>query len=149
MLRKDNLDALDQAKDPFIVAARIRNETSAMQKKILTRCSKLNNGQSVVIDHEQNRRLIISYSDQRAKKDQYNRKRGLARLRKQVAFRRMTKEQLNNRGYNQFLKLTGEVMVEMDEAKIVKAGGWDNLKDYITNTDLSPSEIIKNYRQLW
>ena len=149
MLSKDNLDTLDQANYPFIVAARIRNETAAMQKTILTRCNGLSNGQSIVIDHEQNRRLIISYSDQRAKKDQYNRKRGLARLRKQVASGRMTKEQLNNRGYNKFLKLTGEVAVEIDEAKIIQAARWDGLKGYITNTDLPPAEIIENYGQLW
>lgn len=149
MLSKDNLDALDQAKYPFIVAARIRNETNAMQETILTQCERLNNGQSVVIDHEQNRRLIVSYSDQRAKKDQYNRKRGVAKLRKQVATGRMTKEQLNNRGYNKFLRLTGEVAVEIDEAKVAQAARWDGLKGYITNTELPPAEIIENYSQLW
>lgn len=149
MLSKDNLDALDKAKYPFIVAARIRNETDALQEKILTRCRGLSNGQSVAIDHAQNRRLIVSYSDQRAKKDQYNRKRGLARLRKQIASGRMTKQQLNNRGYNKFLKLTGEVAIEIDETKIVQAARWDGLKGYITNTDLSPAEIIQNYGQLW
>jgi len=149
MLSKDNLDALDQAKYPFIVAARIRNETDAMQETILTRCRGLSNGQSVVIEHEQNRRLIVSHSDQRAKKDRYNRKRGLARLRKQVGSGRMTKEQLNNRGYNKFLKLTGEVAVEIDEAKVAQAARWDGLKGYITNTDLPPVEIIEHYGQLW
>lgn len=149
MLSKNNLDVLDQAKYPFIVAARIRNETDAMQKTILSRCNGLNNGQSVVIEHKQNRRLIISYSDQRAKKDQHNRTRGLAKLRKQIASGRMTKEQLNNRGYNKFLKLTGKVAIEIDEAKIVQAAHWDGLKGYITNTNLLPNEIIESYGQLW
>jgi hypothetical protein len=149
MLSKDNLDALDRAKFPFIVAARLRNESEAMQKTILSRCQDLGNGQSVSIEHEQNRRLIVSYSDQRAKKDQYNRKRGLRRLRKQIGSGRMTKEQLNNRGYNKFLKLTGEVAVEIDEAKVAQAARWDGLKGYITNTDLPPAEIIENYGHLW
>ena len=61
----------------------------------------------------------------------------------------MTKEQLNNRGYNKFLKLTGEVAVEIDEAKIIQAARWDGLKGYITNTNLPPAEIIENYGQLW
>ena len=149
MLSKDNLDTLHKAKYPFIVAARLRNETKAMQETILTRCRGLSNGQSVVIEHEQDRRLIVSYSDQRAKRDRYNRRRGLARLRKQIGSGRMTKEQLNNRGYNKFLRLTGEVTVEIDEAKIAQAGRWDGLKGYITNTDLPPAEIIENYGQLW
>jgi transposase len=149
MLSKDNLDALDQAKYPFIVAARLRNESETMQARILTPCNGLGNGQSVVIEHEHNRRLIVSYSEKRAKKDRYNRKRGLARLRKQIGSGRMTKEQLNNRGYNKFLTLTGEVAVEIDEAKVTQAARWDGLKGYITNTDLPPAEIIENYGQLW
>lgn len=149
MLSKKNLDDLDQAEYPFIVAARIRNETDVMQKIILNRCGDLSNGQSIVIDHEQNRRLIVSYSIQRAKKDKYNRKRGLARLRKQIASGRMTKEQLNNRGYNKFLRLSGEVAVEIDESKVAQAAQWDGLKGYITNTDLLPEKIIESYGQLW
>jgi len=149
MLSKDNLGALDRDKYPFIVAARIRNETAAMQEEILTRCRGLTNGQSVVIEHEKGRRLIVSYSDKRAKKDAHNRKRGVARLRQRVGSGRMTKEHLNNRGYNKFLKLTGEVAVEIDETKIEQAARWDGLKGYITNTDLPPDEIIENYGQLW
>ena len=149
MLSRNNLDALDQGDYPFIVAARIRNETDIMQKRILARCIGLKNGESVVIDHENGRRLVVSYSDKRARKDQYNRKRGLNRLRKQISSGRMTKEQLNNRGYNKFLKLTGKVSIEIDDAKIVQAARWDGLKGYITNTHLPPDKIITNYGQLW
>ena len=149
MLSKDNLDALERAKYPFIVAARIRNETVDIQEKILSLCSSLTNGQSVVVNDEQGRRLIVSYSDKRAKKDEYNRNRGIARLRKRISSGRMTKEHLNNRGYNKFLRLTGEVIVEIDEAKIAQAARWDGLKGYITNTDLSPDEIVEHYGQLW
>ena len=147
MLSKNNLAALDRAKYPFVVAARIRNETAAMQKEILARCSGLTNGQSVVIKHEKGRRLIVSYSDKRARKDQHNRQRGLARLGKRIG--KMTKEHLNNRGYNKFLKLTGEVTVEIDESKIEQAARWDGLKGYMTNTDLSSRQVIENYGQLW
>jgi transposase len=147
MLSRDNLDALDKAKYPFVVAARIRNETIAMQKEILSRCSGLKNGQSVVIDHEKGRRLIVSYSDKRARKDAYNRKRGLSRLDKRVG--KMTKKHLNNRGYNKFLRLVGEVKVEIDEDKVIQAARWDGLKGYITNTGLPADELIENYGQLW
>lgn len=147
MLSKDNLDALDKAAYPFIVAARIRNETVAMQDEILSRCSGLKNGQSVVIDHEKGRRLIVSYSDKRARKDAYNRKRGLSRLGKRVG--KMTKEHLNNRGYNKFLRLIGEVKVEIDETKVAQAARWDGLKGYITNTALPADKVIENYGQLW
>jgi hypothetical protein len=50
----------------------------------------------------------------------------------------LSKEHLNNRGYNRFLKLTGKVTVELDEAKVAQAARWDGLKGYLTNTKLSP-----------
>jgi transposase len=149
MLSHDNLDALDRQRYPFIVAARIRNETRAMQETILDRCAGLTNGQSVEIDHEQGRRLIVAYSDKRAKKDARNRDRGLRRLRKRVQSGRLTKDSLNRRGYNKFLKLAGEIRVEIDEAKVQQAARWDGLKGYLTNTDLPAADVIENYGQLW
>ena len=149
MLSKDNLDALDGAKYPFIVAARLRNETQAMQAEILQRCAGLTNGQSVMIRHGGGRRLIVSYSDKRARKDAHNRDHGLARLRKRVNSGKLTKEHLNNRGYNRFLKLTGEVRIKIDESRIEQAAWWDGLKGYLTNTDLPADTVIESYGQLW
>ncbi len=149
MLRKENLDELDAQHYPFIVAARIRNESQAMQEEILRRCSGLKDGQSVEVPHEKGRRLIVAYSDKRARKDAHNRQRGLAKLRRRVNSGRLTKEYLNNRGYNKFLKLTGEVAVEIDESKVQQAAAWDGLKGYLTNTDMLPKDIIENYGHLW
>lgn len=148
MLSRKNLTALDRQGYPFIVAARIRNETQTMQETILARCDGLQNGRCIEIKHEYGR-LIVAYSDQRAKKDGYNRERGLRRLRKRIRSGRLNKEHLNNRGYNRFLKLTGEVTVELDEAKVAQAARWDGLKGYLTNTKLPPDVVIENYGQLW
>lgn len=149
MLSQENLDALEQEKYSFIVAARLRNETAAIQKAILLRCEGLKNGQSVVIERSNGHRLIVAYSDKRAKKDKYNREQGLRRLAKRVALGRLVKEHLNNRGYNKFLKLIGEVTVEIDHEKVEEAACWDGLKGYLTNTDLSADAVIENYGQLW
>lgn len=149
MLSEDNLAALEADGFPFIVAARLRNESEAMQERILERCQGLASGESVCIEREAGRRLIVSCSEQRAKKDRHNRERGLARLRKQIRSGRMTKQQLNNRGYNKFLRLTGEVAVEIDESKIEQAARWDGLKGYLTSTGLTPAEVIDSYGNLW
>ena len=149
MLSQENLDALDGEHYPFIVAARMRNEAQAVQEEILQRCAGLRDGQCIEMPHEKNRRLIVAYSDKRAAKDAHNRQRGLAKLRKQVGCGRLTKEHLNNRGYNKFLKLTGEVLVEIDESKVEQVARWDGLKGYLTNTDLPPGAVTENYGQLW
>jgi len=149
MLSKKNLQQLDEEQFPFIVGARIRNETQAMQEEIIQRCSGLRDGKSLVIKKDNGHRLIISYSDSRARKDVYNRQRGLKKLRQKVNSGKLTKEQLNNRGYNKFLRLTGKVSIEIDEAKIAQASRWDGLKGYLTNTTHSPELVIENYAQLW
>ncbi|RPH74229.1 IS1634 family transposase [bacterium] len=149
MLSQDNLDTLDREKYPFIVAARLRNETAAMQEKVLHQCHGLSNGQSVVIEQSNGHRLIISYSDKRAKKDQRNRERGLRQLKKRIASGRLVKKHLNNHGYNRFLKLTGQVTVEIDEKKVEQSVRWDGLKGYLTNTGLPADTVIENYSQLW
>jgi transposase len=149
MLSHKNLDALDREQYPFIVAARMRNEAQQVQEKILTCCAGLRHGQCIEMPHEKNRRLIVAYSDKRAAKDAHNRKRGLTKLRKQIGRGQLTKENLNNRGYNKFLKLTGEVLVEIDESRVEQAARWDGLKGYLTNTELPPRAVIDNYGQLW
>ena len=149
MLSQDNLSALEKDKYPFIVAARIRNETEAVQEDILRRCRGLSDGQSVVIERGNAHRLIVSYSDKRAGKDRHNRERGVQRLEKQISSGRLTKEQLSKRGYNKFLKLTGEMSVALDEERVKQEASWDGLKGYLTNTDLATDVVIESYGQLW
>jgi transposase len=149
MLSNENIQSLEQEQFPFIVGARIRNESQPMQENILQRCSRLHDGQSVVIEKDSTHRLIVSYSDKRARKDAHNRQRGLKKLHKKVHSGKLTKENLNNRGYNKFLQLDGEVKIEIDEEKIAKAARWDGLKGYLTNTDYSPQLVIQRYSQLW
>ena len=149
MLSNENLRSLEQGKFPFIVGARIRNETQLMQEEILQRCSGLHDGESVVIEKDSTHRLIVSYSEKRARKDVHNRQRGLKKLRQKVRSGRLTKEHLNNRGYNKFLQLSGEVKIEIDETKIAQASRWDGLKGYLTNTSYSPELVIETYGQLW
>lgn len=94
-------------------------------------------------------RLIVSYSDNRAKKDAYNRQRGLKRLEKKIKSNRLTKSNINNRGYNKYLKMEGEVFVEIDYSKYEQDGVWDGLKGFITNSKLTNEEVITNYKNLW
>ena len=131
------------------LSSRLESATKARrwQETILRRGTGLHNGQNVEIEHGAGRRLIVAYSEKRAKKDAHNRKRGLQRLRKRIQGGRLTKENLSQRGYNKFLKLTGEVTVEIDESKIEEAARWDGLKGYLTNTVLSADDVIENYGQ--
>jgi transposase len=149
MLSSKNLKRLDDAHYPFIVGARLRNEMEETQEEILRRGVGMRNGESFIIEKPNGHRLIVSYSEKRAVKDAHNREKGLRKLRKKIGAGRLTKQQINQRGYNKFLRLVGEVMIEVDEAKVEQAVLWDGLKGYLTNTRHPASTVIENYRQLW
>ena len=149
MLSKKNLDNLAKEKYQFIIGGRIKTETDEIQQKTLNRAKGLKDGQSFVLKKPDGTRLIITYSDKRQRKDTYNREKGLRKLRQKVKSGKLTKESINNRGYNKFLALKGTVKVEIDERKVKEDQKWDGLKGYITNTRLVPKSIVENYRHLW
>lgn len=147
LLSNDNIDQLYRKGYEFILGARIRNETKQFKDEILS--LGLQNGQSTVIKKDGTQRLVISYSERRAKKDRINREKGLSRLQKKVKSGKLTKASINNRGYNKYLILNGEVDVKIDMVKYEEDGKWDGLKGYLTNTKLSKDEVIANYSHLW
>lgn len=149
MLSKANLEELAAAQYGFIIASRIKNETTAMKRKIWEKAQGMKNGDRFVLERGDGARLIVSYSDKRARKDERNRKKGLARLEKRMKTGRLTKESLNNRGYNKFLILEGKARIRMDESKIEEDKRWDGLKGYLTNTQLDADAVIDNYSHLW
>lgn len=149
LLSKNNINKLKNKGYKFIIGGRIKNESAKIQKQILNAASGLKNGESIVVKKEDGTKLIVSYSDSRRKKDCYNRQKGLKKLRQRVTSGKLRKEHINNRGYNKFLTLTGVIEVTIDEKKVNDAAVWDGLKGYITNSSLSPKNIIENYRHLW
>ena len=73
----------------------------------------------------------------------------MSRLEKQIKKGKLTKSNINNRGYNKYLKMEGDVSIEIDYEKFKNDAVWDGLKGYITNSKLKSKEIIENYRNLW
>lgn len=142
-----NIEELQIKKYEYIIGARIKNETKQIQETILS--ATLKNGESIAIAKDEQTKIIISYSEARAKKDAANRKRGFDKLEKNIASGKLTKQNINNRGYNKYLKLEGEIKITIDKEKYAADSRWDGLKGYITNTQLSKEDIIDNYKQLW
>lgn len=147
LLSSDNIAALRDKQYNFILGARIKNESEKIKNQIqqLT----LEDGQIEKINKEDNISLFVSYSKQRAKKDAFNRDKGLKRLEKSVKTGRLTKSSINNRGYNKYLKLEGDVNISIDYQKFEGDQKWDGLKGYITNTSLTGKEVIEKYNNLW
>lgn len=147
MLSGDNISMLEQKGYEYILGARIKSESKEVKKQILSLEPK--NGESKIIKKSNGTRLIISYSRSRANKDKNNRQRGLKRLEKQIKSGKLTKANINNRGYNKYLQLDGDVDITINYEKFEQDDKWDGLKGYLTNTNLSKDDIINNYGHLW
>jgi transposase len=146
LLSEENITELIQKGFEFILGARIKSEAKEVKERILALNSK--NGESVVLTKGENK-LIISYSEARAKKDRNNRERGLRKLEAQIRSDKLTKSSINNRGYNKYLRMEGEVKISIDREKFEQDALWDGLKGYLTNSTLSKKAIIDNYGELW
>lgn len=147
LLSKDNIKSLEEQGYKYILGARPKNESQALREQILGLHMK--DGDVFVLDKTKTVKLVVSKTEKRAAKDAHNREKGLARLEKKVAKGRLTKSSINNRGYNKYLKMEGDVTISIDMDKFHADAAWDGIKVYLTNTDLSKEEVITNYSNLW
>jgi transposase len=146
LMNKTNLALLESGNYKYIIGARIKNETDTIKQWILSQ--EKQDG----LFHEmqkENSRLIIGYSDNRAKKDRYNRDKGVKRLKTAYKSGTITKENVNNRGYNKFLEISDNVKVAICQDKIREDEKWDGLKGYLTNTNIPAKEVCEQYNGLW
>jgi len=147
LLSNENLKALQAEGYQYILGARIKNEPDQIRQHIWKQ--EWEEGKVIRLPRKDDTKLIVAYSQKRARKDEHNRQRGLSRLEKQIKRGKLTKSNINNRGYNKYLKLEGELTVKIDYKKFKADHLWDGLKGYITNTKLTNQQIIENYNNLW
>lgn len=147
LMSRRNVKLMEDAGYKYIIGARIHTESAALKEWILNQDRE--NGKYHEHKYGENGRLILGYSEDRARKDAHNREKGVQRLRKAYASGKITKASVNKRGYNKFLEISKDVDVVISENKIKEDAQWDGLKGYITNTFLAPSEIVEQYHGLW
>lgn len=147
LLSQKNMALLTEKKYQYILGARIKNENKAITSQLLA--LHLQDGQSTMIHREDGTKLIVSYTKARAIKDYDNRRRGLEKLEKKIKSGKLTKEHINNKGYNKYLKIEGQAIISIDKEKYNDDKKWDGLKGYRTNTSMSKEEVIEQYHQLW
>ncbi len=147
LLSKANIEELTKDGYQYIIGARPKSESDKVKEQILSLDMKC--GDVVEIEKDGGVRIVLSCTERRAKKDAHNRQRGLARLQKKMASGRLTKQNINNRGYNKYLKMEGEVTISINMEKYEADAAWDGIKGYVTNTTLEKDEVITNYSNLW
>jgi transposase len=147
LMNKTNIALLESGNYKYIIGANIKNETEEIKQWILS--LHKTEGNFYELGKLPKSRLIIGYSEKRAKKDKYNREKGIIRLKKTYKSGIVTKEHVNKRGYNKFLEISDSVKVTINHQKITEDEKWDGLKGYLTNTALQAKEVYEQYRGLW
>ena len=147
LLTRKNIALLKAAGYKFILGGRIKKESAPVQDWVLSLPKDPERYYEMGINGDE--RIIVSYSEKRAIKDAYNRNRGIQRLHKAYSSGKIKKENINQRGYNKFLRIEKDIAVSIDEEKIREDAKWDGLKSYVTNTNLTPREVIRQYHGLW
>ena len=90
LLSKQNIEELKINNYEFILGARIKDENHITKKEILS--LNLNDENNLASIKKDDLTLILSYTQKRAKKDKYNREKGLKRLEKTIKSGKLTKD---------------------------------------------------------
>lgn len=146
LMNNDNISELEANGYKYIIGAKIKNESKEVKQWILSQ-PKINH--KMVEYNKGQSRLLVGYSEDRARKDAYNRSKGIQRLEKAYARGTLTKENINRRGYNKFLKMDGNLKVTINYDKLETDSQWDGLKGYLTNTDIPCQQVCEAYHNLW
>ena len=147
LLSKENIRDLEAGGYEYILGARIRSQSDQLREMVVA--LGLRNGESAHIPLGGERRMIVTMSDARARKNAADREKGLKRLEKRYKSDKFTKGKLNNRGYNKFLTLSGEATVTIDYNKVRNDAALDGLKGYTTNSKLPDDKVVEEYGHLF
>lgn len=147
LMNSDNISDLESLGYKYIIGAKIKTESHGIKEWIMSQPK--HDGHIAEYDKGNGRRLLVSYSEDRARKDEYNREKGIRRLEKAYRTGKLTKCNINKRGYNKFLTMSGDVKVNIDYGLLEKDARWDGLKGYVTNADLPAADIYAAYHNLW
>ena len=152
MLSEENIKFLEVKSLNYIVGARMKSMSEIIKKQIfahnfakeqtfeITRKTELETGEM------KDKRLIVNFSEKRARKDKINRDKLIEKLEAKIA----AKKELIKK--SKYLILENQSKIAgIDREKIEQDKRHDGLKGYWTNLNIknNPKEIIDQYHNLW
>lgn len=157
MLSKENVKKLERLNKRYVLGARLKNMPEQVKKEILSEQGYRvirQEGEDMYKVKEityQGKRLIVTYSSLRARKDAHERQKAIERLLKKLKKNsKNPKGLMSNYGYKRYVKIEGESRIEIDQQKVEEAARWDGIHGVITNdTTLRAEEILEQYHDLW
>lgn len=155
MFSEENLSMMDEEGISYVVAARLKSLPQDMKEDI----TKGINYKDYTADGDlyrakeyeyRDRRLIVSYSSERAKKDAADRQRLVLRMMKRAKDGKIKiSDLIPNHGTKKYVDITGGSAV-INEEKIKMDARWDGYHGVITNRKNEKVEsVLKHYQGLW
>ena len=154
---RKNLADLEQAQYEYVVAMPLRRSLNATQKAEIqeTRDFAL-----TVLDDQplwvrefdfEGKRLIVTYSASRARKDASDRQAILDRLAHKLGAKPNGKKLISNAGYLKYIEADGQPgTFVLNDDKIADDATWDGLHAILTNDHSTPARtLLARYRRLW
>jgi transposase len=98
LISERNIQDLEERGYKYILGARIKNQPRSIEEQI--HALDLRDGECQIIWKDPGTALVISFSARRARKDYFNRERGLKRLEKQIYKKSNHKKRLHSGAFN-------------------------------------------------
>ena len=155
MFTEENLSKMESQGIDYIVACKLRKLPKEEREKTLSDknynlCTFGGELHWVNEREYKGRRLVVSYSSKRAKRDQELREKLIKKvLDKSKDGKVRAADFVGNKGTKKFLNVAGEKL-KIDHKKIEEESRWDGIHGVITNNShSSPTTLLSRYRELW
>lgn len=153
MFNEGNLELLEQQGFRYVIAAKLKSLGKKITQPLLTKDKTQDWIEEWTDSSHPQRRFVVSFSKERAKKDAAVREKTLNQLVKQAKQGKISlKKLLGNRGNRKFITVVGETDVILNETAIREAALWDGIHGVVTNytqEELGASQVLERYRGLW
>jgi hypothetical protein len=160
MISRETIEALEQPERGwrYILGARMRSQNE-VKDEVLSRAgryrvvhpkrAKSDDPSPLKVKEVWvgDRRYIVCFNEDEARKDAADREAIVAALREQL--RSGDKSLVGNTGYRRYLSGSDSAGFRVDEAKLVEDARYDGKWVLRTNTDLDSAEVALQYKRLW
>jgi transposase len=149
MLSESNIKALIENQFKFIISARVKNMKASISQEMLNEDGYTNSDElkhkAIAIDGQKT--LVAVFSEDRRRKDEYDRQKGLTQIASIVG--KTSKAGLRGSLKKPYIKINNDSIIELDHSKIEASKKFDGYFGFITNSNLSEQDVIAHYRGLW
>ena len=156
MLSKSNIEKTVSKNYNYIIGERLKSLPKAIKESLVDRTQY--KGEWIYLDNQskkvrieyttlevEDKTIICTYSEKRAKKDKHDRDEKIEKAKKLLEH----PSNLKKKASRFFIKGDNKEKYHLDEAKIANAEKYDGFIAISTNTELSPSTILDQYKQLY